>query len=297
MTMTWDKGMSAASCTTPVLPDPPSFNGLTKLGRRIFIRLYNKYLDEVNTLKLKGSSPFVIPVSTRRDVFTKKRVAMWDMANRDYRGVTKTEWAAWFSKAFEEKPQDLEVLKKRLTTAIRFDTTILDADSQIGKMLDNLMQALERGDEAKHELKKAACLKCGSENHKVVNCPKCAASESERLLKEKMDKWESARNKKVTKLQGSANKSLGREAKIEGIVSVTTTLLDTGSDVTLVTAGVMHLPSRSTAKCSSSWSPWTPLVDQVAASSDECGDDGMHCTTLNIQVPSAENAEGQRNRR
>ncbi|RHY77569.1 hypothetical protein DYB30_008029 [Aphanomyces astaci] len=149
----------------------------------------------------------------------------------------------------------------------------------------------------KHEFKKAACLKCGSENHKVVNCPKCAPGESVRLLKEIMDKWESARNKKVTKLQGSANKSLGREAKIEGIVSVTTTLLDTGSDVALVTASVMHLPSRSTAKCSSSWSCWTPLVDQVAASSDECGDDGMHCTTLNIQVPSAENAEGQRNRR
>ncbi|RHY85028.1 hypothetical protein DYB35_014015 [Aphanomyces astaci] len=135
MTMTWDKAMSAASCTTPALPDPPSFNGLTKSGRRIFIRLYNKYLDQVNTLKLKGSSPFVIPVSSCRDVFTKKRVAMWNMAKRDYRGVTNTEWAAWFSKAFEEEPQDLEVIKKRLTTAIRFDTTILDADSLIGKCL------------------------------------------------------------------------------------------------------------------------------------------------------------------
>ncbi|RLO12814.1 hypothetical protein DYB28_011748, partial [Aphanomyces astaci] len=229
-----------------------------------------------------------------------------------------------FAGAFEEEPQDLEVLKKRLTTAIRFDTTILDADSRIGKMLDNLMRALERDDQAwvldqegktlalqrnkalksnvyrfvdwlrvhtagyhlyapvedektsappatvaaapsrpskpgrsegsvgsssgppwrapapeqdsaKYERKKATCLKCGSENHKVVNCPKCAPGESERLLKEQMDKWESARNRKVTKLQGSANKSLGREAKIEGIVSVTTTLLDTGSDVTLVT--------------------------------------------------------------
>ncbi|RLO09350.1 hypothetical protein DYB28_001731 [Aphanomyces astaci] len=29
-------------------------------------------------------------------------------------------------------------------------------------------------------------------------------------------------------------------------------------------------------------------LTQVAASSDECGDDGMHCVTPNIQVPSAE---------
>ncbi|RLO08856.1 hypothetical protein DYB28_013489, partial [Aphanomyces astaci] len=257
--------------------------------------------------------------------------------------------------AFEEEPQDLEVLKKRLTTAIRFDTTILDADSRIGKMLDNLMRALERDDQAwvldqegktvvdimvkaikpfglqksvqcqlalqrnkplksnvyrfvdwlhvhtagyhlyapvedektsapsataaaapsrpskpgryegsvgsssrpprrapapeqdsaKYERKKATCRNCGSENHKVVNCPKCAPDESERLLKEQMDKWESARNRKVTKLQGSANKSLGREAKIEGIVSVTTTLLDTGSDITLMTAGVMKSLERA----------------------------------------------------
>ncbi|KAF0728336.1 hypothetical protein AaE_009450 [Aphanomyces astaci] len=75
--------------------------------------------------------------------------------------------------------------------------------------------------------------------------PQVRACESERLLKEQMDKWESARNRKVTKLQGSANKSLGREAKIEGIVSVTTTLLDTGSDVTLVTAGVMKALERA----------------------------------------------------
>ncbi|RQM27007.1 hypothetical protein B5M09_012662, partial [Aphanomyces astaci] len=36
---------------------------------------------------------------------------------------------------------------------------------------------------------------------------------------------------------------------------------------------------------------------QVAALNDECGDDGMHCATPNIQVPSAEAAEGERNRR
>ncbi|RHY74734.1 hypothetical protein DYB30_013020, partial [Aphanomyces astaci] len=96
----------------------------------------------------------------------------------------------------------------------------------------------------------------------------CAPGESERLLKEQMDKWESARNRKVTKLQGSANKSLGREGKIEGnkkvtklqgsantslgregkiegIVYVTTTLLNSGSDVTMLTAGVMKSLERA----------------------------------------------------
>ncbi|RQM24034.1 hypothetical protein B5M09_012370 [Aphanomyces astaci] len=79
-------------------------------------------------------------------VFTKKRVVLWVMANHDYRDITEAEWVAWFGKAFKEEPQDLEVLKKILTTANRFDTTILDADSRIG--IDNLMRALERNDQA-----------------------------------------------------------------------------------------------------------------------------------------------------
>ncbi|RHZ30945.1 hypothetical protein DYB26_010448 [Aphanomyces astaci] len=57
------------------------------------------------------------------DVFTKKREAMWDMVNPVYRSVTVTEWTAWLSKAFEEETQHLEVLKKRLITAIQVITT------------------------------------------------------------------------------------------------------------------------------------------------------------------------------
>ncbi|CAK4210672.1 unnamed protein product, partial [Aphanomyces euteiches] len=76
-----------------------------------------------------------------------KRLAMWTFGNRDYRTIEESEWEAWFGKAFDEEPQDLEVLKKRLTSAIRFNTSILDADSRIEKMLEDLMKALERDDQ------------------------------------------------------------------------------------------------------------------------------------------------------
>ncbi|KAF0706967.1 hypothetical protein AaE_013850 [Aphanomyces astaci] len=338
----------------PVLPDPPSFNGSTK-SERTFIHQYNKYQDQVNALQLNGSRPFVMAVSACMDIFTKNRVAMWDMANRDYCGDTEAAWAAWFGKVFEQESQDLEVLKKRLTTAIRFDTPILDADSRIGTMLDNLMRALECDEQAwvldqesktvvdimvkgikplglqmtvqhqlalqhKKPLKTNVCRfvdwlrvhtagyhlyapvddektssppaaadaapsrpskpgrsedssgisngpprgtpvpeqDCASENHKVVNCPKCAPGQCERLLKEQINKWESARNKKVTKLQGSANKSLGREAKIEGIVFLTTTLLDTGSDEPSVIQPYGQAPTPSRA-----------VMEQLGFSEDE----------------------------
>ncbi|KAF0760499.1 hypothetical protein AaE_003551, partial [Aphanomyces astaci] len=54
------------------------------------------------------------------------------------------EWVAWFKSAFEEDPQDLDVLKQRLQRAIRFDTKILDAESRVGRMLDELMRSLEQ---------------------------------------------------------------------------------------------------------------------------------------------------------
>ncbi|RHZ28685.1 hypothetical protein DYB37_012805, partial [Aphanomyces astaci] len=256
----------------PAIPDPPSFNGSTKSERRSFIPQYKKYLDQVNALQLNGSRPFVMPVSAYMDVFTKKRVAMWDMANRDYRGVTEAEWASWFSKVFEEEPQDLDVLKNfdimvkaikplglqksvqrhqalqrnkplksnvyRFVDWLRVHTagyhlyapveddktsappaTVAAAPSRPSKpersegSVGSSSRPPRRApapeqDSAKYERKKATCLKCDSANHKVVNCPKCAPGESERLLKEQMDKWKSALNKKVAKLQGITNKSL-----------------------------------------------------------------------------------------
>ncbi|RQM19921.1 hypothetical protein B5M09_011981, partial [Aphanomyces astaci] len=241
-------------------------------------------------------------VSACMDVFTKKRVSMWDIANRDYRCVTEIAWAAWFSKAFEEEPQDLEVLKKRLTTAIR-------------SRPPRRASAPEH-DNAKYERKRATCLKCGSANHKVVNCPKCAPGESERLLKEQMDKWKSARNKKVAKLQGITNKSLRLRSqdRMQCVISPKPSVIqpygqapalkvDHQVQFTLITldthCGPLALRGLK-AWVDSSSNAAELLISQACQppdSSDECGDDGMQYATPNIQVPSAEDADGERNRR
>jgi hypothetical protein len=46
--------------------------------------------------------------------------------------------------SFDEDPVDLDVLRKRLTAVIRFDTRLMDANSRVGYMLDELMKALEQ---------------------------------------------------------------------------------------------------------------------------------------------------------
>ncbi|RHY17779.1 hypothetical protein DYB32_010472 [Aphanomyces invadans] len=75
--------------------------------------------------------------------FSKRRIALFDM-NKDHNDVTVVEWVDWFHTAFDQDPQDLDVLKRWLSNAIRFDTKVLDAESRVGRMLDDLMRVLEQ---------------------------------------------------------------------------------------------------------------------------------------------------------
>ncbi|ETV69477.1 hypothetical protein H257_14847 [Aphanomyces astaci] len=198
------------------------------------------------------------------------------------------EWAVWLGKAFEEEPQDLEVLKKRLKTAIQFDTTILNPASRIGKMLDNLMRDLERDDQARSNRLASRSLfnaswSSNSTSHEKTSAPPATAvaapsvpskprrsegssgsssgpprrapapgQDSAKYDRKKATCGESEHGQVGERAQQEGDQasrqrkqSLGREAKIEGIVSVTTTLLDTGSDVTLVTADLMKSLERA----------------------------------------------------
>ncbi|RHY24115.1 hypothetical protein DYB32_008967 [Aphanomyces invadans] len=77
------------------------------------------------------------------DPFSKRRIVLFDL-NKDHNAGTEAEWIAWFNAALEEEPQDLDVLKKSLAAAIRFDMKILGTESRAGRMLDDLMRVLEQ---------------------------------------------------------------------------------------------------------------------------------------------------------
>ncbi|RHY77225.1 hypothetical protein DYB30_006659 [Aphanomyces astaci] len=64
--------------------------------------------------------------------------------NRDHDSITNDEWVAWFKSALEEDTHDLDVSKPRLQREIHFDKKILDAESRVGHMLDELMCSLEQ---------------------------------------------------------------------------------------------------------------------------------------------------------
>ncbi|KAH9133816.1 hypothetical protein AeRB84_020207, partial [Aphanomyces euteiches] len=106
----------------PAIPHPPTFKGSTKAERRQSMREYQRAC---------------------MDPSSKRRIALFDF-NKDHHEVTEDEWIAWFNAAIKEEPLDLDVLKRRLTSVVRFDTKICDAESRIGRMLDELMRALEQ---------------------------------------------------------------------------------------------------------------------------------------------------------
>ncbi|KAG9414430.1 hypothetical protein AC1031_013788 [Aphanomyces cochlioides] len=106
---------------TPPLPKNPTFKGSTANGVR----------------------PFIMPVNTCIEPATKQRVAEWAMG-KEPDEVTEGEWIAWFKLAYDVDPRALKTLKNRIAVAVVFDMLITDADSRIGRMLDNMSAALRR---------------------------------------------------------------------------------------------------------------------------------------------------------
>ncbi|RHZ28623.1 hypothetical protein DYB31_010268, partial [Aphanomyces astaci] len=109
----------------PAHPAAADNFGLDQGRKTHFIREYQKYLGQINALRCNGSRPFAMPVSACMDPFSKRRIALFDFSPV-HNSITNDEWVAWFKSAFEEDPQDLDVLKQRLQRAIRFDTKIVD---------------------------------------------------------------------------------------------------------------------------------------------------------------------------
>ncbi|RQM20366.1 hypothetical protein B5M09_008598 [Aphanomyces astaci] len=97
----------------PAIPQPPTFSGSIKAERRAFMLEYLKYLRQINDMQCNGSRAFAMSVSACMNPFSKRRIALLD-CNRDHNSITNYEWVAWFKSAFEDDPQDLDVLKQCL---------------------------------------------------------------------------------------------------------------------------------------------------------------------------------------
>ncbi|RHY16010.1 hypothetical protein DYB32_010690 [Aphanomyces invadans] len=56
--------------------------------------------------------------------------------------VTESEWVGWMRLGYDVLPPDLDVIRARLRGSVKFDLTIVDVDSRVGKMLEGLIKTL-----------------------------------------------------------------------------------------------------------------------------------------------------------
>ncbi|RHY99646.1 hypothetical protein DYB31_015591, partial [Aphanomyces astaci] len=80
------------------------------------------------------------------------------------------------------------------------------------------------------------CFKCGDMSHRVARCPKTAPGEAETLLTAQVSHWKVGIKVMVNQPQRQKTERCGL---LENVVRVDDVLLDSGSDVTVVTRGVM----------------------------------------------------------
>ncbi|RQM19356.1 hypothetical protein B5M09_008049 [Aphanomyces astaci] len=83
---------------------------------------------------------------------------------------------------------------------------------------------------------KKGCLKCGDISHRVARCPKTAPGKAETLLAAQVKRWKDGIKVLVNQPQRQKTEC---GVLLENIVRVDDVLLDSGSDVTVVTRGVM----------------------------------------------------------
>ncbi|RQM11206.1 hypothetical protein B5M09_013724, partial [Aphanomyces astaci] len=90
------------------------------------------------------------------------------------------------------------------------------------------------------------CLMCGDMSHRVARCPKTALGEAETLLAAQVKLWKDGI--KVLVNQPQRQKTESGVQLLENVVRVDDVLLDSGSDVTVVTRGVMDALDAASVK-------------------------------------------------
>ncbi|RHY24229.1 hypothetical protein DYB32_008929 [Aphanomyces invadans] len=119
---------------------------MTKEDRRLFMRKYNDYLEQVNAMRTNRTKPFVMPVSACIEHATKSRVADWEL-RKPVSLVTEAEQIAWIRLGYDVQSFVTQKLKDRIRAAIVFDLTIADVDSRISKMIEYMMKVIEKNNE------------------------------------------------------------------------------------------------------------------------------------------------------
>ncbi|RHY17404.1 hypothetical protein DYB32_010527, partial [Aphanomyces invadans] len=159
------------------------------------------------------------------DHFTKCRVALWDF-NRLCDEITESEWIAWFSRAFEEEPRDLDTLKRHLAVEHDNQEWVLKDE---GKVVVGLMVK--------------AAKPWSPDGVTKSDTPSAPARKPAACLKQKSTapKWNATHKARPTAnvFDLGPNHSIEAGATVAGIAVVENLLLDWGANVNVTYVGLI----------------------------------------------------------
>ncbi|RHZ33110.1 hypothetical protein DYB37_012932, partial [Aphanomyces astaci] len=260
----------------PALPQPPSFKGSTESERRAFMREYQRYTSQIMVLQSMGQRPFLMPLGACMDLFsTDASLCGRTVRHQDPRrrqsldNLMKTleadgqEWVIYqegklvvgiITKAIKPAPLQLAVTKqlqlhrnKVLKSdvfryvkwlrqfAIGYQLPVREEKRPSGASVVPPTWRADKRDEPS-ERPKPKCLKCQSTAHRVREHPGITDAEVKKL----MDDFHQARRRSVNFVSSTkpAN-SMECQASIEDVLTIPKVLLDSGSDETLVSEGLL----------------------------------------------------------
>ncbi|GMG14688.1 unnamed protein product [Phytophthora fragariaefolia] len=129
--------------TMPTLPTPPVFRGATSQEKQTFMKAYEAYCRQLAALETAFFRPFRMPVGACVEDERRRLIAMFDIC-KPLDSITESDWINYFWEGRISGELDFEKVKTMMSSKLRMDTRLADANSRVSKLAHEMYQLLEK---------------------------------------------------------------------------------------------------------------------------------------------------------
>ncbi|ETV93594.1 hypothetical protein H310_12588 [Aphanomyces invadans] len=254
----------------PALPTPPSFCGDTRAEKSQYMREYEKYRGQPEALQAAGQPPFQMPVSACIEPDEKRRIAYWEMDGRDRNTLTDPpplEVDDLVEKIKSKMVCDMAISEgdsrvgRMVAASSRFgdeigQNWIFDVESQVQKKMKHSQNKPLKNNEYHDEAREILELKAAKAAAATPQKTKSTSQSSGAAAVKSIDKYQGTprfkqkkciadlygkyRQKSVkTLVSEDPKRSIAYSAMLDGVMFLSSVLLESGADGLLVTTDVV----------------------------------------------------------
>ncbi|ETM56370.1 hypothetical protein L914_00647 [Phytophthora nicotianae] len=240
------------------------------------MKKYEAYCHQLFVLETAFFRPFHMPVGACVEDERRRRIALFGIC-KSLDDITEEDWIDYF---WDWRSLPSTTCKNYVRWEPRTNTKSTPAVKQLVKKSGPPYAKAAPTKAAPAARRKRTCLKCGSEEHRVKDCPRVAAGEAEQLLRLCREKRVSTAAAPATPVHHVKALQLnevplphgsGCLARLENVLDLGNVLLDSGSDVNVASRGLVKEPEARGVK----------VQEETCA---PCADDGGPAGTAQRQT-------------